>query len=99
MASPIATIRCPAGRPALKPKRISAASFSKLSDNQCQNDIYSLPREGGRCAKKKAVEVIAIATCGASFTLLFALVIAILSANGLTIEVKPETGKERSVAL
>jgi ABC-type phosphate/phosphonate transport system permease subunit len=51
------------------------------------------------CKEKKAIEVIAIAICGASFALLSAFVIAILSANGLTIEFKPETGNERSVAL
>lgn len=50
-------------------------------------------------ARKKVIDVLAIATCGLWFILLSAFLIAILSANGLTIEFNPETGKERSVAL
>ncbi|HAC68077.1 MAG TPA: hypothetical protein DCP19_09270 [Pseudomonas sp.] len=45
------------------------------------------------------MDVLAIATCGLWFALLSTFVIAILSANGFTVEFKPETGKERSVAL
>lgn len=50
-------------------------------------------------ARKKVIDVLAIATCGVWFILLSAFLIAILSENGLTIEFNPETGKERSVAL
>jgi len=49
--------------------------------------------------QKKAIEVIAIAACGASFALLSAFVTATLNANGLTIEFRRDTEKERSVAL
>lgn len=45
------------------------------------------------------IDVLAIATCGLWFALLSTFVIAMLNANGLTVDFKPETGKERSVAL
>jgi hypothetical protein len=61
--------------------------------------MRQLTDQRGGYGEKKVIEVVALATCGAAFALLTGFFIAIISANGWTVEPRLQAGKERSIAL